>query len=270
MAIDLETLLAPIPGDHPAGVNLRDVVEFDGMVRARRRGHDKAAGIVPGADADDDWRTLERLATDALTNRSKDLQLAIWLLEAETHLNGFGGAAAGLKLLREVITRYWASLHPLPDDDDEPLALRLSIMEWLDLKLPSLLEVLPLTDAAPPYSLVHYEASQATGPRKEILVEEGWPTEEQFEAGMDAATDAGLAAVHDAIMACRIELRLLADAADGAFVEKRIGPDGKERAQPMLSLERPAEVLERCRRLVEAAVTRRALRGPSATSVELS
>ena len=46
------------------------------------------------------------------TNQSKDLQLAVWLLDVQTHANGFAGAAIGVRLVRELMERYWDNLYP--------------------------------------------------------------------------------------------------------------------------------------------------------------
>src|SRR5262245_2900704 len=140
MRDELNSLLAPIPGENPAGEDLRYSVDIDRIKRARRAGGDTITGRASaqsGPGPEHHWQTVESLTSEALAQRSKDLQLAVWLLEAETRLNGFDGAAFGLELVRALIDRYWDSLHPLPDeDDDEPLTLRANVMSWITEKLP--------------------------------------------------------------------------------------------------------------------------------------
>jgi type VI secretion system protein ImpA len=262
-ALDLETLLAPIPGANPAGADLRYATEYDKIKTARRAGEDKVSGKhdqqdQTGPGADQDWRTVEKLASDALAKRSKDLQLGVWLLEMQTRSNGFTGAAFGLELVRELITRFWDALHPLPDDeDDEPLALRIGVMQWIEEKLPNLLKALPLTDSDPPYSLLHHEVTQETGDKKKALLEAGWPTAEQFEAALNDSRLDSLESVLAEVTACQEQLTLLGEATDATFVVKKKGSDGTERSETLIGFGRTADVLENCRWLVNRVVTKR-------------
>ena len=57
-----------------------------------------------------------KLAGEALATRSKDLQLAAWLTEAQLGREGFAGLREGLELTRALIERFWDHLHPQADD----------------------------------------------------------------------------------------------------------------------------------------------------------
>jgi len=67
------------------------------------------------------WTEIQGAAL-ALLARSHDLRVAISLLRALTHTNGAPGVRDGLELLYGLIDRYWDTLYPQtdPDDDNDP------------------------------------------------------------------------------------------------------------------------------------------------------
>ncbi len=105
--IDIEALLAPIAGENPAGVDLRWERIFDEIKAARRGGEEK----------EPEFAKIIELATTALANRSKDLQLAAYLTEALVQTRGFAGLRDGFRLLTALLEEYWEIVYPLPDAD---------------------------------------------------------------------------------------------------------------------------------------------------------
>src|SRR5215813_8833812 len=98
--IDAQNLLQPIPGANPAGESLRYRGTYDLIADARREDDPSLSqGIYKSTLKRADWATVEAICIEALTNRTKDLQLASWLLEAWLHLHGFAGVTNGLRLL---------------------------------------------------------------------------------------------------------------------------------------------------------------------------
>ncbi|MBY0429912.1 MAG: type VI secretion system protein TssA, partial [Rhodospirillales bacterium] len=83
------------------------------------------------------------LCAQTLRLRSKDLQVACWLVEALVHRHGFAGLAWGLDLLAGLCTTFWPDLYPAIEEDDN--SARLAPLEWLNGKLPPSLKQLPLT-----------------------------------------------------------------------------------------------------------------------------
>ena len=130
---DLDALLAPLPGDAPAGVDLRE--DFSPQspyyrlrdARAEARAAERAADAAEtdqarggGQDAamPPQWRTVRDLGMKVLTEQSKDLEVAAWLTEALVRNDGLGGLAAGAKLIEGLAEAFWdSSLYPLPDED---------------------------------------------------------------------------------------------------------------------------------------------------------
>lgn len=129
--VDFEKLLAPIPGDQPGGVELRDSPavrsKFFALKSAReeaRRNERKAALPKEEDDKTDWWREARKHWTFILTNspelladHSKDLWVATWYLEGLVREHGFAGLRDGFRLVRELIETFWEDIHPRPDED---------------------------------------------------------------------------------------------------------------------------------------------------------
>src|SRR6266446_825027 len=107
-----DNLRSPIPGDNPSGKSLRYDPIYD-KVREARREED----VLPQGDwsreiKKADWLLVTKLTTDALTNKTKDLQLAAWLTEAHLHREHIVGLREGLDLLRGLMENFWDTLYP--------------------------------------------------------------------------------------------------------------------------------------------------------------
>ena len=72
-----------------------------------------------GQDLDEraNWSQLATLCIQALSEQSKDLEVAAWLVEAMLRLNGFAGMASAFQLMNGLIEQYWQTLYPLPDEE---------------------------------------------------------------------------------------------------------------------------------------------------------
>jgi type VI secretion system protein ImpA len=124
---DLAALLAPIPGDAPQGADLREDYSAQSPyfrlrdARAEAREAERRAETA-GEEGDStalppQWRTVVQLATAALTERTKDLEIAAWLTEALVRQHGLRGLTAGSLLLRGLAENFWDDVFPLPDED---------------------------------------------------------------------------------------------------------------------------------------------------------
>lgn len=140
---DFEALLAPITGPSPAGAPLRYDRTYD-LIREARREDDPS--LPQGEWAHRlkvaDFAQVERLCSEALATRSKDLRIAGWLAEAWARTRGPAGAARGLRLFAALIERFWASAFPSLEDDGEEA--RASLADWLDDTLSLALRRAPL------------------------------------------------------------------------------------------------------------------------------
>jgi type VI secretion system ImpA family protein len=95
-----------------------------------------------------DWPAVGRLCVRALAERSKDLQLAAWLLEAGLQMHGFAALAPGFALLRALCDTHWEQLYPPLQDGD--LEYRTNIFRWIDAKFPTMIALVPLVATQPP------------------------------------------------------------------------------------------------------------------------
>lgn len=158
--LDIETLLAPLPGDNPAGLDVRYDGTHDAIKEARRADDALSQGDWVREVKTADWLAVIEIATEALATKSKDLQIACWLFEALVKRHGFTGLHDGLRFVRELQERFWDSLYPeIEDDDLEP---RVALLVWLDEKLPASIRLIPLTDSVngERYSWLHWHESR--------------------------------------------------------------------------------------------------------------
>lgn len=121
---DLEALLAPIAGDAPQGIDIREdfssTSPYNRLRDARSEARDAERGQDAGdADARDPtplWRQVRELALKTLSENSKDLEVAAWATEALIRSHGLAGLCAGARLMSGLAEQYWDGLFPLPDD----------------------------------------------------------------------------------------------------------------------------------------------------------
>lgn len=142
--IDVAAILAPIPGDHPAGNSVRLGADYQ-LIRAARREDDPALpqGVWQSELKRANWDEVVRLCTGALAQRSKDVQIACWLTEALSRRDGFAGLGAGLGIVHGLCEAFWPALFPEIDGPD--LSYRIAPFEWLNAHLPATLLRVPLT-----------------------------------------------------------------------------------------------------------------------------
>ena len=107
---------------------------------------------------------MEELASSLLRNRSKDLQLALWLTEAGMKRHGFPGLRDGLRLTHQLLIRYWdKGLYPAMEDGPED---RVGPFEWLNNKLVDSIAAIPITardDGGQDYSMTDLKDARWVG-----------------------------------------------------------------------------------------------------------
>ncbi len=182
-----EHLLAPISEDAPTGESLRYDQTYDQIKEARR--YDEPS--LPQGDWKTElkkanWEDARYLCIEALTTRSKDLQITAWLMEAWLHLHGYQGLKEGLRLFISLSEKYWDNLYPPIEDGD--LDYRLSPLVWLNEKLSTQLGHVPITapttNDAELYTFNEREFAwwldNRSSEEKEAAKAEGKPTRSQF------------------------------------------------------------------------------------------
>ena len=130
--IEIDKLLQPISPESPAGANLRLAsgdLTFSKLAELRR---ETDAELDAGGEARAaDWKGVVRESSVALAERSKDLELAATLTQGLVGTDGFPGLVVGLRLVRQLIERYWDRLHPGYEDGEIVLPIRARPLAWL-------------------------------------------------------------------------------------------------------------------------------------------
>ncbi len=141
---DADTLLSPISADDPTGPSLRYEGTYD-LIAGLRREDDPtlAQGIWKTELKKADWPRTAQTCIGAIESKSKDIQIAAWLLEAWLHLHGFAGIREGLHVIAELCDIYWDRLHP--DLEDGDVEYRLAPIYWIDDKLSIAARLIPIT-----------------------------------------------------------------------------------------------------------------------------
>ncbi len=129
--LNIESLLAEITPDSPCGEDLESHGDFLKLEKCsedwiKQKVHPSQNGVK-----ESDWKTAHKQALD-LFAQTKDLRVAVYLTQARTIQEGLPGFRDALDLLYGLADRYWESLHPLldPDDDNDPTQ-RLNTLESL-------------------------------------------------------------------------------------------------------------------------------------------
>jgi type VI secretion system protein ImpA len=161
-AFDLERLLEPVSPERPAGEWLRYEGTYDRIREARREDDPRLSqGIYEAELKRADWPAVEAVALEALATRTKDLQIAAWLLEAWLHLYGFSGAREGLRLIAGLCENFWEQMYPEAEggDIENRVAPLVWVNEKLSLKLKQLAISSPQAGDVPAYSYADWESA---------------------------------------------------------------------------------------------------------------
>lgn len=229
---DFEQLLAPISADLPAGTDLRLAaadLTFSTLDELRREAD---PDLDPGGETKTaDWRAVSDLCRSALAGKSKDLELAAVLTQAQTHLDGLTGLSEGLRLVRALVDTYWETITPGYDEGEIIEAIRARPLSWLGTSRDFLSAVKKVPLSAPigetPRSWFDYEQAQRVdkastrSDRAEFneLVEMGLITTEAWHASLAATPPERLQGAVVALADCENALRELVVLCDEKFTE---------------------------------------------------
>ncbi len=117
--VDPESLLEPVPGDLPEGVDLRNPArkpELADVLAALRTARRRLADLDPGNPPD--WVKVEKQCEAILRRHSKDMEAAAFLAEVLAYNDGFAGLAAGGQVIAGLVARWWDTLYPAPDPEE--------------------------------------------------------------------------------------------------------------------------------------------------------
>lgn len=167
--MDMDALMAPVPGDNPAGEDQRYSPVYDEIREARKEVITYDPEGHPTVEKKAEWNKVITLSLDALTQKTKDLQIAVWLTEALLMTENFEGFNAGLKIINGLLAAYWENLYPSIEDDD--LEFRAAPLEFMNEKFISMIKSQPVTDskAGEVISYQQWQESQTVGYDSDVL-----------------------------------------------------------------------------------------------------
>lgn len=123
--LNFNTILKPISSDSPAGVDLREDSVLNALyyqIKDLRQKARQAETKHRMQESDDtglaSWKELIVIAIDVLSNKSKDLEIFAWLIEALLRVYQFAGLAQGFAVAIELIDVFWETLFPIMEDND--------------------------------------------------------------------------------------------------------------------------------------------------------
>ncbi|MGE5238552.1 MAG: type VI secretion system protein TssA [Chloroflexota bacterium] len=254
--IDVDAILAPIPGENPTGEDLRYSQTYEDIKEARRADDLLDRGAWQTEVKTSDWEKVQKLAAEALTKRTKDLQIAAWLTEALIATEGFEGLLAGLKIVTRFLTDYWDTVYPLIEEGD--LDYRAAPLEFMNEKLWSAVKGIPVTDrkTTPGYSWLKWEESRGVGYEKDTRnqwgdvddgkkrkrdeqISDGKITAEEFDSAVALSSKGFYEALAPIVTSCREEFKRLDQAVDEKF--------GVQHAPRLADI---GSALEECEKLV--------------------
>lgn len=156
-----EALLSPIAGGQPCGEDLSFSTEFDQIAEMRREDDptlDQGEWVTTLKVAD--WPGVVQLCTQLLTERTKDLRLAMWLTEALALTQGYVGLKNGLQVCSALCRQYWQDLYPQADDGD--MDERIGNISWLLQRVVTLADTRPVIKSrqGASYSLQDWRAAK--------------------------------------------------------------------------------------------------------------
>jgi type VI secretion system protein ImpA len=255
--IDMGVLLSPISDENPSGEDLRYTDVYEQIKEARRFDDPLDQGEWKTELKAADWETVISLAAAALSERTKDIQIAAWLTEALIVTEGFEGLGQGLAVTTGLLETFWESLYPGIEDDD--LEYRIAPLEFMNEKLWTVIKQVPVTDRGRTsgYSWLKWQESRDVGyeadsrnkygdvdegkkARRDEKIQEGRLTAEEFDSAVAASTPAFYTSLAESLAVSREAFAKL----DG-LVDEKFGTEAPRLAELGKAIEDCAQLIQR-------------------------
>ncbi len=229
--LDLGPILEPVSADQPAGEDLRQDASPTSVyyeikdLRSTARAAERHA-LMSGDGDPPDWSPIVSLTPGVLANRSKDLELAAYLVEALVREHGFAGLRDGFDMLQGLIEQFADDLYPLPDEDG--VSTRVAPMAGLNGSdaegtLVRPIQTVPLTDRSSigQFSTADYkqalELERLTPEQKQRRLDQGAVSLEMFRTAVAETESSFFDVVHVDLMDCVDAFKELTATADSAY-----------------------------------------------------
>jgi type VI secretion system protein ImpA len=129
----IDELIQPVSPKNPSGVKLKGLPILTKISEARRQEDAELLEKLQQGDSSSakkaDWEQVRELTEQVLITQSKDLQIAVWLVEAMIYLEQISGLTQGLNFLHALLEKFWESLYPELEDGSPDL--RVKPLSWL-------------------------------------------------------------------------------------------------------------------------------------------
>ncbi|MBC8874487.1 MAG: type VI secretion system protein TssA [Planctomycetes bacterium] len=284
--LDFDRLLAAISDEEPAGPELKDDSEQmkvyyqikDAREAARTAERQLAQAALYGDDEEvssispPDWKQVLDLGVDAIAEKSKDLWIASWLIEAAARRHGFAGLRDGFRLAREMSERFWEGIHPRPDEDGYATTVaQLAGLNGEDSEgaLITPIDTIPITQGTTDRPLTSGDYKQAADleqmsdpDRRAQRIEQGAISMQAFERAANETPPEFFHNLHEDIQQCIDEFAKLEEVLD-----ERCGKneDGYSAAPPTSNIRNS---LDECRGRVKSIARHVLDAGPDGAEVE--
>jgi type VI secretion system protein ImpA len=155
--INIEELIVPIPQFDDQG----NITETDKLYCGRYLKYDRIYDEIIEHRREDDvtlsqgiwqidpkkasWESVKEKCEYALKHETKDLQIAMWLLESLIAIDGFSGLNGGIVLLCKLCEKFWNNIYPQIDASNNSTVARMAPFHFFSEKIPSRIYVMPLT-----------------------------------------------------------------------------------------------------------------------------
>jgi type VI secretion system protein ImpA len=223
-----EDLLNPIDGPNPSGVNLRYDPVYDKIKEARREEDHPPPGMAERDRKVADNSLVIKLTKEALANKTKDLQLAVWLTEALLKQNGYGGLKDGLALCYGLTDKFWETVYPELEDSDAQA--RGAPLGFLGTRLEIPLKMVPVVEKAT-YGTFDFQQSREVSyedqcktddakKKRAQLIKDGKLAPELFDKAFEETPKKFYAQAEKDLDSSLQTLRQLRDACDAKFVDE--------------------------------------------------
>jgi type VI secretion system protein ImpA len=214
---NISLLLEPIPGKQGSGDSLRYTEAYDKIREARREDNEKLPqGVWKTELKKADWDEVDFLCQQALKTRSKDLQVAVWFMEARLHLEGIEGLTQGLELILGLSRIYWEEFYP------QGFELRVGLYEWINSRLAEEIQFIPISLPSTGSSLSYQLIDLNEANRYEISLKKSSANEMEAHDGKQLSLSKISLSMNQTNTSfyqhleknCNISLKLLADLED--------------------------------------------------------
>lgn len=163
--MNTEEFLLPIPtlesnsSENPGekygicGKWLKYEQEYDDIKELRREDDPRLSqGIWQTTPKKAQWLDVKKTCEFLLKTKTKDIQIAMWLLEALISLDGFRGFNDGIMLIHDLSEKFWDEMYP--EIDNGNYAARMAPFYFLTGKVIDRVVLIPLTAPTDGMSLV--------------------------------------------------------------------------------------------------------------------